>query len=100
MPATIEKPRSANVTIKLDASDRSRLKSLAATKKRTPHYLMREAIRAYIAKEEVEQRFIAVAEAAWDDYEKTGLHLSLEEVANWRENLKQNPDATLTPCHG
>ena len=46
MSSILVKPRPATVTLKLDATYRDRLKSLAATKKRTPHYLMKEAIRS------------------------------------------------------
>lgn len=88
-----------NMTVKLDGSDRERLKVLAATKKRTPHYLMREAIHAYIEKEEAEQNFIAAAEGAWGDYEKTGLHITLDEAKAWAEKLGQSPNAKLPACH-
>ena len=46
--STLDSERSANVTVKLAASDRKRIQSLAISKKRTPHYLMKEAIQAYL----------------------------------------------------
>jgi predicted transcriptional regulator len=55
MQNTIEKPRPTTVTLKLDASSRERLKSLAITKKRSSHYLMKEAIERYLKAEEVQQ---------------------------------------------
>ena len=54
-----EKPRSpSTVTVKLDPSGRERIASLAAPKKRTPHYLMKAAILEYIKREEAQQRTI------------------------------------------
>jgi predicted transcriptional regulator len=61
---TEKKPRAYNMTIKLAASDRDRLRSCAVAKKRTPHYLMKEAITAYLEREEVEQRFMEAAREA------------------------------------
>ena len=95
----IEKPLSSNLSVKLDTADRERLKSLALAKKRTPHYVMREAIQKYIAEEEIEQRFIAAAEDSWEDYEKTGLHVTLKEAKSWAKGLKKNPNAPLPVGH-
>ena len=95
----MQTPRSVNVTVKLDASDRDRLRSLAAAKKRTSHYIMKEAIQRYIREEEIEERFISAAEAAWEDFEKTGLHITLDEAKNWAKALKSNSDAALPSCH-
>ena len=96
---TNEKPRSANVTVKLEESDRARIKSLAAAKKRTPHYIMREAIQKYLEAEESEQRFIAVAENSLAEYKLNGLHISLEELSEWATKLKTNPDEPMPVCH-
>jgi predicted transcriptional regulator len=99
MPALLETRTSVNMTVKLDDDDRQRLKTLATAKKRTPHYLMREAIHAYIEKEESEQHFIAAAQSAWSDYEKTGLHITLDEAKAWADKLGKNPRAKLPACH-
>ena len=97
--STLDSERPANVTVKLAASDRKRIQSLAISKKRTPHYLMKEAIQAYLDREEIEQRFIAAAEESWDEFEKTGLHITLDEMRVWAKELKTNPNAVLPACH-
>ena len=43
MPNTLDKPRTATMTLKLDTSHRDRLRSLAVARKRSSHYLMKEA---------------------------------------------------------
>jgi predicted transcriptional regulator len=94
MPAILEKPRASNMTVK-----RERLKSLAIAKKRTPHYLMKEAIQTYLEKEEVEQRVIATAQASLKHYKETGLHITHEELSAWVEALHHNPKAEFPVCH-
>ena len=99
MEATFEKSGSSNLTVKLDHADRERLKSLAVAKKRTSHYLMREAIQKYLATEEAQQRFIEVAKSSLADYQKTGSHITLEEFSAWTKALKINPKAAMPECH-
>lgn len=96
---TIEKQRTANVTVKLEESDRARIKSLAVIKNRTPHYIMREAIQKYLEAEESEQRFINAAEASLEEYKLNGLHITLEEFSDWATKLKTSPDAAMPTCH-
>lgn len=99
MPAILEKPRASNMTVKLENSERERLKSLAIAKKRTPHYLMKEAIQTYLEKEEVEQRFIATAQASLKHYQETGLHITLEELSAWAKEIKKAPNTPMPLCH-
>jgi predicted transcriptional regulator len=98
--SAIEKPRSpGTVTIKLDPPDRDRIASLAAMKKRTPHYLMKEAILEYVQREEARQNFIKVADASFEHYKETGLHITLDEFSAWVDDVQKNPDAPITACH-
>ena len=91
--------RAGSVTIKLDAADRDRIGALAAAKKRTPHYLMKEAILDYVKKEEVRQNFIAAAESSFEHYKETGLHITLDEFSAWVYRVQQAPDAPAPACH-
>jgi len=96
----VEKPRSvATVSLKLDRIERDRIAVLASIKKRTPHYLMKEAILDYVRREEARQNFIAAAEASFEHYKETGLHVSLEEISTWVDAVQTNPDAPVPPCH-
>ena len=95
-----EQPRnSATVTIKLDAADRDRLAALAGIKKRTPHYLMKEAILDYVRREEARQNFIKAAEASFEHYKETGSHITLDEFSQWVDEVQQNPDAPFPAYH-
>ena len=98
-PSSIEKPRTGSVTIKLDAVDRDRIASLATAKKRTPHYLMKEAILDYVKKEEARQNFITAADSAFEHYKETGLHITLDEFSSWVDKVQEIPEAPVPACH-
>lgn len=94
-----EKPKAFNMTVKLDASERDRLTRIAIAKKRTSHYLMKEAIQNYLAQEEAEQRFLAAAKEALSDYKANGQHLTLEEFSAWAKQIRTHSQAPMPPCH-
>jgi len=95
-----EKPRSpGTVTVKLDPADRDRIATLATLKKRTPHYLMKEAILDYVKKEEARQNFIQAAETSFEHYKETGLHILLDEFSIWVDDVQQNPGVPVPACH-
>jgi predicted transcriptional regulator len=79
--------RVSPVSLKLDSDERHRLAALAAARKRSSHYLMREAVREYLGREEARQSFRQEAAKAWKDYQKTGLHVTQSEVDAWGEAL-------------
>jgi predicted transcriptional regulator len=94
------KPRSpGTVTIKLDPSDRDRIAALAVVKKRTAHYLMKEAILEFVQREEARQNFIKAAEASFEHYKETGLHITLDEFSVWVDDAQKNPGAPIAACH-
>jgi predicted transcriptional regulator len=92
-------PAIANMSIKLDVADRDRIRSLAAYKNRTPHFIMKEAVQQYLAQEEAEQRFIAVAKASRQHYQSTRQHITHEEFSRWVDELQTNPQAKPPTCH-
>ena len=93
-----EKPPTT-VTVKLDPSVRARISALAMSKKRTPHYLLKEAIREYIDREESQQNFIKVAERSYEHYKETGSHISLDEFSAWVDVVEQKPGTSMLVCH-
>lgn len=61
-------------SLKLDPEIKTRLQRLAAARRRSQHWLMREAIEQYVEREEQRQRLRDEALAAWTEYQETGLH--------------------------
>jgi len=69
--------------VKIDELTRDRLKSLSAAKQRSAHWLMREAIREYLDKEEVLEARNKEADAAWEEYQRSGKFVSNGAVTAW-----------------
>jgi len=95
-----QQPRSVgSVTIKLGVADRERIATLAIARKRTPHYLMKEAILEYVKKEEARQNFITAAQTSFLHYQQTGLHITLDEFSSWVDQVQNNPAEPMPACH-
>jgi predicted transcriptional regulator len=72
------------VAIKIDPEMKQRVKRLADARHRTPHWLMQEAISQYVEREE-RQVFLQAGIEAWEEYRRTGLHATAEEVEAWQD---------------
>lgn len=86
-------------SVKLDNNLKSRIQHLAETRHRSPHWIMREAIRDYVDREEKREALKQDALQAWEAFQKNGLHLSLEEADAWLAKLEAGEDAVLPKCH-
>ena len=86
------------MSLKLDAELRHRLRRLAEARRRTPHWLMREAIAQYVGREEAREQLRADALAAWAEYEATGQHATGEAVDAWLAQLEAGEDADPPAC--
>lgn len=89
----------AATSIKLDDELKERVQQLAEARRRSAHWIMREAITQYVEREERREAFRQDAERAWEDYQRTGLHLTLEEADAWLAKLEAGEDADLPACH-
>jgi predicted transcriptional regulator len=88
-----------NVTVKLNDFDRERIQLLASYKKRTPHYLMREAIETYLQKEEAQQATLKMIDEGNAHFEATGLHVTSQDIRAWLDAAISNPDAPRPISH-
>lgn len=74
----------ANATsIKLDETLKDRVRDLAAARRRTPHWIMREAIAQYVEREEKREALRQDTLKAWEDVQASGLHATAEDVERW-----------------
>ena len=87
------------VAIKIDSDTKERVKRLADARKRTPHWLMREAISQYVEREEKRESFRQDAIKAWDEYRATGLHVTSKEADAWLEKVAAGRDIDPPECH-
>jgi predicted transcriptional regulator len=102
--ALLERPTTTRITtgtvsVKLDADYRDRLRSLAQSQKRTPHYLMKEAIQGYVDQAEVQQNFINAGIASYEEYQRTGLHITHEEFDTWLSTWGTDNEQPAPACH-
>ena len=88
-----------STSIKLDDALKERVQHLAEARRRTSHWIMREAIAQYVEREEKREAFKREALQAWEDYRRTGLHLTGEEVDAWLAKLEAGEDAEPPACH-
>lgn len=73
----------ANMAVKLDAGIRQRLRALGEAKRRSPHWLMVEAIRLYVEREEELERARADTRERLARYDATGEYIADEDVEAW-----------------
>jgi predicted transcriptional regulator len=62
-------------SLKIDDTLKGRVQHLASQRRRSPHWIMLEAIEQYVEREEAHERFTQEALASWAAYQETGLHL-------------------------
>jgi predicted transcriptional regulator len=95
METTLLRP----VSIKLEQGEHDRLKSLANARHRKPHFLMKEAIKQYLDREEARESFKQEALASWRTYQETGQHLTGEEVVSWLDTWGTDQEKAMPACH-
>jgi predicted transcriptional regulator len=88
-----------STSIKLDPETKDRVQRLAASRKRTAHWVMKEAIEQYVIREESLEAAHQAALGAWENYKLTGLHLTLEEADEWLAQLEAGNDIEPPACH-
>ena len=87
------------VAIKIDPEIKERIKRLADARHRSPHWLMREALRQYVEREEKREAFRQDAITAWNEYQATGLHVTMTEADAWLAKLEAGKDVAPPKCH-
>ncbi len=92
-------PITSTTSLKIDLKTKERLQRLAAARRRSPHWVMREAIEQYVEREEKREQMQQDALAAWTHYQTTGLHATAEEADAWLAKLEAGKDAAPPKCH-
>jgi predicted transcriptional regulator len=87
-------------SLKLDEKLKDRVQSLANLRRRSAHWVMREAIQQYVEREEKRESFKQDALRAWSQYQATGQHVTQEEADAWLAKLERGEDADMPKCRG
>jgi predicted transcriptional regulator len=91
-------PKASTTSLKLDLEVKQRVQRLADARRRSPHWLMREAIEEYVDREEKREELRRDALAAWTHYQMTGLHATAEEADDWLVKLEAGKKAPPPKC--
>jgi predicted transcriptional regulator len=109
--------------LSLDPDLQQRVERAAQREVRSPKFLLRDPVELYfkvhgetdedaalIAEHDgiwdaydgptiTREQFLAEVQESADEYQRTGLHLTHEEVDAWLEKLQRGEDAQLPECH-
>ena len=92
-------PTTSTTSLKLDAETKDRIQRLAAARRRSAHWVMREAVEQYVEREEKREQLRQDALAAWAGYQTTGLHVTAREADAWLAKLATGKHAAIPKCH-
>jgi predicted transcriptional regulator len=81
--------------VKLDDETRHRLKTLAEARRRSAHWLMKEAINQYLEREEEIERRNREADEAWEEYRETGRYVNHDAMSAWLDSWGTDEEG---PC--
>lgn len=86
-------------SVKIDDDLKSRVQQLADTRHRSAHWIMCQAIRDYVEREEARESFKEEALESWTAYQETGQHLSGREAREWLTTWGTDRETELPECH-
>lgn len=86
-------------SIKLDDELKGRIQQLAETRRRSSHWIMREAIAQYVDREEKREALRKDTLKAWDEFQATGLHATADEVDKWLASWGTDNELPTPECH-
>ena len=87
-----------SMSVKLKSQDRARLKHLAEARKRTPHWLAKEAISQFLEREEAVERFRQESLDALKEFRRTGESVPNEEVMDWLDSWETEDETEAPTC--
>jgi predicted transcriptional regulator len=86
-------------SLKLDDELKSRVQHLAEARRRSSHWIMREAIAQYVEREEKREALRQQTLDAWDEFQATGLHVTGDEVEKWLSSWGTDDELPAPECH-
>ena len=86
-------------SIKLDEEMKGRIRILAESRKRSSHWIMREAIAQYVDREEKREALRLETLGAWQEFQEPGLHATAEEVDIYLASWGTEEELPAPECH-
>ena len=88
----------SKTTLKLDSATKERVRRLAEARRRSPDWVMREAVEQYVEREEKREQLRQDALAAWAEYQTTRLYVTAKEADAWLAKLEAGRRAVIPKC--
>ena len=88
-----------STSIKLDPNMKDRVQRVADSMRRTPHWVMKEAVEKYIADAERREAWERDSLEALKELDETGLHVTGDEVIAWLESWGTDDEKPAPECH-
>lgn len=85
-------------SIKLDDELKGRIQRLAEVRRRSSHWIMREAIAQYVEREERREALRQDTLKAWDEFQATGVHATAENVEKWLSSWGSDDELPAPQC--
>ncbi|MGR9180005.1 CopG family ribbon-helix-helix protein (plasmid) [Rhizobium leguminosarum] len=86
-------------SLKLDDELKGRVQQLAEARRRSSHWIMREAIAQYVEREEKRETLRQETVDAWNEFKATGLHVTGVEVEKWLSTWGTDDELSAPECH-
>ncbi|MFB0873772.1 MULTISPECIES: CopG family ribbon-helix-helix protein [unclassified Sphingobium] len=89
----------AATSVKLDKEMKGRIQQLADARRRSAHWIMREAIAQYVDREERREVLRQDVLAAWEEFSATGQHVAADDVDTWLASWGTEAELQAPECH-
>jgi predicted transcriptional regulator len=89
----------ATTTLTIDDDLEARIEKLAEERGQTSDALKREAMSEFVTRAEAYESFQREADEAWEHYQRTGLHITGEELFEWLRTWGTKDDKGPPECH-
>lgn len=86
-------------SLKIDDMLKGRVQNLASQRRRSPHWIMLEAIQQYVEREEARENLKQEALASWAAFKEDGQHLTGEKVRAWLNTWGTDDERAMPYCH-
>lgn len=86
------------MAIKLPQQERDRLQQLGTVKKRSAHWLAKEAISQFLDREEAAERFKLESVTRWEEYCHTGKSAPHDVVMQWLDSWGTDNELAVPKC--
>lgn len=97
--AIAERQKNIPLSVKLGIDQKDLLTQIAKEKERSVHFLLCQAVKEFIDREKNKIDFYETANNAGENYRKTGLHTTHEEMRMWSDSLGSTNELTPPVCH-